>query len=187
MGRTVCRLNQRATQNAKRETKLSESTNWYVVYTRPRWEKKVAATLADRGITHYCPLNRVQKQWSDRKKVVMEPLFKGYVFVQMDDLHKWDVKLIDGILNYVYWLGKPAIVKPADIDNIRKFLQEFEDVEVINASLDVADKVIVKQGVLMNYKGIVMEVIGNRAKVNIESMGLQLSAVFEVKNLEVLR
>ncbi|RYY11000.1 MAG: UpxY family transcription antiterminator [Chitinophagaceae bacterium] len=166
---------------------MTEPANWYVVYTRPRWEKKVAATLADRGIVHYCPLNKVQKQWSDRKKVVMEPLFKGYVFVQVDDHKKWDIKLVDGILNYVYWVGKPAVVLPEDIDTIRKFLQEFEGVEVMNATPAAQDKVIVKQGILMNYKGLVLEVNGNKAKVNIESMGLQLSAVFDVKNLEVLR
>ena len=166
---------------------MSESPNWYVVYTRPRWEKKVAATLAEMGIVHYCPLNKVQKQWSDRRKVVMESLFKGYVFVQVDPEKKGDSKRIDGILNYVCWVGKPAIVRPEEIDTIRKFLQEFDGVEVLNASVDTADKVIVKQGVLMNYKGIVVEVSGNKAKVNIESMGLQLSALFDVKNLEVLR
>jgi transcription antitermination factor NusG len=165
---------------------MNENKNWYVVYTRPRWEKKVAARLQDAGIEHYCPLNKVQKQWSDRKKVVMEPLFKGYVFVLVDELKKWDIKNVDGILNYVYWLGKPALVKQEEIDTIRKFLQEFSDVEVRDASLTAKDTVIVKQGVLMNYKGIVVEVKGNKARVNIESMGLQLSAVFDVKNLQVL-
>jgi transcription antitermination factor NusG len=144
----------------------------------------VAATLLERGFNNYCPLNKVQKQWSDRKKVVMEPLFKGYVFVQVDDQKKWDIKSVDGILNYVYWLGKPAIVREDEINTIRKFLQEFSDVEVVNASLGAEDKVIVKQGVLMNYKGIVVEVNGNKAKVNIDSMGLGLSAVFDVRNLE---
>lgn len=166
---------------------MNDNTLWYVVYTRPRWEKKVAAILADKGIVHYCPLNKVQKQWSDRKKVVMEPLFKGYVFVQVADQKKWDIKLIDGILNYVYWLGKPATVRQEEIDTIRKFLQEFHDVEVINATPGTSDTVVVKQGVLMNYKGIVVEVLGNKARVKIESMGLSLSAVFDVKNLEVLR
>ena len=166
---------------------MEENKNWYVVYTRPRWEKKVAGTLADRGIQHYCPLNKVQRQWSDRKKVVMEPLFKGYVFVQVEEDSKWDLKQVDGILNYVYWLGKPAMVKPSEIDTIRKFLQEFEGVEVVNASVGAADNVMIKQGILMNYKGIVVEVQGNKAKVNIGSMGLVLTAVFEVKNLELLR
>jgi len=163
---------------------MNEEKNWYVVYTIPRWEKKVAAMLQDKGIEHYCPLNRVTKQWSDRKKMVMEPLFKGYVFVAVEEALKWDVKQIAGILNYVHWLGKPAVVRQFEIETIQKFLQEFEGVEVCNASLEKKDNVIVRQGVLMNYKGIVVEIIGNKARVNIESMGVQLSALFDTKNLE---
>ena len=124
------------------------------------------------------------KQWSDRKKIILEPLFKGYVFVKIPETLKWDIKNIDGILNYVYWLGKPAIVKEEEIDTIRKFLQEFRDIEVIDKQLAVHSKVLIKQGVLMNFHGIIIEVIGNKAKVNIESMGIQLSAMFDKKNLE---
>jgi hypothetical protein len=56
------------------ETKPFE-TKWYAVYTRPRWEKKVAEILTDKKIENYCPLNKVVRQWSDRKKIVHEPLF----------------------------------------------------------------------------------------------------------------
>jgi len=163
---------------------MNEEKKWYVVYTRPRWEKKVAGNLLAKGIEHYCPLNKVMKQWSDRKKIVLEPLFKGYIFVKLHDAVKWDIKNIDGILNFVYWLGKPAVVKEEEIDTIRKFLQEFSGVEVIDRQLNVNSKVLIKQGVLMNYHGIIVEITGNRVKVNIESMGIQLSAVFDKKNLE---
>ena len=165
---------------------LEENLNWYVVSTRPRWEKKVAQTLLDRGISFYCPLNKVNKQWSDRKKVVFEPLFKGYVFIQIEDANKWDIKKIDGILNYVYWLGKPAKVKESEIDNIRKFMNEFEGVEVIDMNIEKSSPVIIQKGVLMNYKGIVLEVLGNKARVQIDSMGVQLSAVFDKSALAVL-
>lgn len=163
---------------------MNENKKWFVVYTRPRWEKKVAGILLAKGIEHYCPLNKVMKQWSDRKKIILEPLFKGYVFVRIPESMKWDMKNIDGILNYVYWLGKPAIVKEEEIDTIRKFLQEFKDIEVVDKQLSVHSKVLIKQGVFMNFNGIIIEVIGNKAKVNIESMGIQLSAVFDKKNLE---
>ena len=165
---------------------LEENLNWYVVSTRPRWEKKVAQTLLDRGISFYCPLNKVNKQWSDRKKVVFEPLFKGYVFIQIEDANKWDIKKIDGILNYVYWLGKPAKVKESEIDNIRKFMNEFEGVEVIDMNIEKSSPVIIQKGVLMNYKGIVLEVLGNKARVQIDSMGVQLSAVFDKSALALL-
>lgn len=157
---------------------------WYVVYTTPRWEKKVALLLLAKGIDHYCPLNKVTKQWSDRRKIVIEPLFKGYVFVRVKELEKWEIKNVEGILNYVYWQGKPAVVKDKEIDTIKKFLQEFTDVQVINPQLAVNNKVLIRQGVLMNYQGIVIEVSGSRAKVKINSMGLELSAVFDKKNLE---
>ncbi|MFM6926804.1 MAG: hypothetical protein ACKOU7_14950, partial [Ferruginibacter sp.] len=60
------------------------------------------------------------------------------------------------------------------------------EVEVTDNAMQVNSNVLVKQGLLMNYKGIVLELQGNRAKVRIESMGLQLSAYFDKKNLEVV-
>jgi transcription antitermination factor NusG len=158
--------------------------NWYAVYTLPRWEKKIARKLEERGIEVYCPLNRVERQWSDRKKTVQEPLFKGYVFVQVEEKEKWDVKATHGILNYVYWNGKPGIIRHEEIETIKRFLNQFTDVQVEEYKLDVATRVKVRAGVLMDYEGTIIEVSGNRASVRIESMGLQLSAVFEKKNLE---
>jgi transcription antitermination factor NusG len=159
---------------------------WYAVHTKPRWEKKVAGLLEERGFEQYCPMNKVNRQWSDRKKKVLEPLFKGYVFVQVDEQLKWELLKTPGILNYVHWLGKPAKIRDSEIDTIRRFLNEFEDIEVTEAGLQVNATVQVKQGVLMNYKGIVLEMMGNKARVKIESMGMQLSAVFDKKNLEMV-
>ena len=161
-----------------------QQPSWYAVYTRPRWEKKVAKLLEEKGIENYCPLNKVTRQWSDRKKVVLEPIFKTYVFVRIEEDKKWDLKRIDGILNYVYWLGKPAKIRQEEIDTIRKFLDEFKDVEVKQLSLEPQSKVRIRRGVLMNYEGLVLEVSGNTALVKIESMGIQLSAKFEKGNLE---
>ena len=165
---------------------LGDKLNWYAVYTKPRWEKKVAKLLDEKGIENYCPLNKVVKQWSDRKKVVMEPIFKSYVFVKVEDKDKFELKNISGILNFVYWLGKPAIVRDQDIDTIRKFLNEFGEVTVSEIDqFKVNAKVRVKQGIMMNYHGLLVEVMGNKAKVKIESMGIYLFAQFDKKNLEL--
>jgi len=167
---------------------MSKQLSWYAVYTKPRWEKKVAKLLDENGVENYCPLNKVVKQWSDRKKVVMEPIFKSYVFVRVEDKEKWDLKNISGILNFVYWLGKPAVVRDEDIDTIRKFLNEFGEVTVSEiAQLKVNAKVRVKQGIMMNYQGLLVEVMGNKAKVRIESMGIFLYAQFDKKNLELFQ
>lgn len=166
---------------------MSENnTFWYAVITRPRWEKKIAGLLDDNGIQHYCPLNKVVKQWSDRKKVVLEPVFKSYVFVKIEDQKKWDLKKINGIINYVYWLGKPAVIKEEEIVTIKKFLNEFNDVRIEQIGLQVNQKVRIKNGLLMNYEGLLLNIEGSRAFVKIESMGLQLSAQFDKKNLETV-
>ncbi|MES2849378.1 MAG: UpxY family transcription antiterminator, partial [Bacteroidota bacterium] len=103
---------------------------WYAVYTKPRWEKKVASLLSEKGIENYCPLNKVIKQWSDRRKVILEPVFKSYVFVKIDEANKWDLKKINGILNFVYWLGKPAIIKSAEIENIDSVINSYYDLKL---------------------------------------------------------
>lgn len=166
---------------------MESNFSWYVVYTRPRWEKKIAKVLDENGIENYCPLNKVRKQWSDRKKIVLEPLFKGYLFVKLEDDKKWEIKNIEGIINFVHWLGKPAIVKEKEIDVIRKFLHEFEDVEVVDNQLKINAKVIVDQGILMNYKGIIIELVGNKARVQITSMGVQLLALIDKNKLKVIK
>jgi transcription antitermination factor NusG len=162
------------------------SFHWYAIYTRPRWEKKVAEYLLEKGVEHYCPLNKVSRQWSDRKKIVMEPVFKGYVFVKPVEEKKWEVTKVPGVLNYVYWLGKPAIIRQEEINTIKKFLLEFTDVEVQKKGFVVNSPVRITQGVLMNYEGMVIEVFGNRAVVKIDTLDIQLSAHFDKKNLELL-
>jgi len=159
---------------------------WYAVYTRPRWEKKVASMLQEKGIENYCPINKVTRQWSDRKKVVHEPVFKGYVFVKLEEDKKWQVKEVNGILNFVYFLGKPAKIRDEEIDTIRRFLNEFNDVQVESKGLVVNSEVRIKQGVMMNYHGVVVEVLGNRAVVKIDTLDIQLSAHFDKKNLELI-
>jgi transcription antitermination factor NusG len=165
---------------------MENNSWWHAVYTKPRWEKKVAALLEAKGIEYYCPLNKVVKQWSDRKKTVLEPLFKSYVFIHAPDEKKWEVLNINGIINYVTWLGKPAKIKESEIATIRKFLKEFSSVEVVEGPLQINARVKVKQGALMNYHGILLQISGNRASVKIESMGLQLTTLIDKKNLEIV-
>ena len=142
--------------------------------------------LEEKGIESYCPLNKVHRKWSDRIKIVDEPLFKSYVFVKIEESKKWDLKKIHGVLNFVYWLGKPAVIREDEIVTIRKFLNEFSEVKIEHIDqFNINSKVRIKQGVMMNYQGLLLEVMGNKAKVRIESMGIYLNALFDKKNLEL--
>lgn len=159
---------------------------WHALYTKPRWEKKVANLLDEQGFTNYCPVMKVVRQWSDRKKTVLEPVFKGYVFIQCTKEKLWESLKVPGVLNTVRYLGKPAVIRDEEMNTIRKFLNEFEDIKVENVSLEENARVRVRTGVLMDYEGVVIEVLGSRAVVRIDSLSLQLSARFDKKNLEKL-
>src|SRR5215469_13750006 len=64
-------------------TSSPSDASWYAVQTTPRHEKKVSEELAAKDIHCFLPTLRHMRQWSDRKKVVIEPLFAGYVFVRI--------------------------------------------------------------------------------------------------------
>src|SRR6266496_2745802 len=137
------------------ETKKIEP-KWYAVYTRPRWEKKVAEILSEKKIENYCPLNKVVRQWSDRKKVVLEPLFTSYVFVRASEKEHLEIRKVDGIINFVYWLSKPAIIRNEEIDCIKNFLNEHNNVHLEKTPVGINDIVRVTKGALMEYEGNVI-------------------------------
>src|SRR3954462_11033975 len=105
------------------------ASRWYAIYTRPRWEKKVNTLLSEKKIESYCPLNKMRRKWSDRIKTVEEPLFKSYVFVKIEEEERTRVRMTEGVVNFVYWNGKPALIKDREIQTIRRFLNEYENVE----------------------------------------------------------
>ncbi len=160
---------------------------WFAVYTKPRWEKKVNALCTERGIESYCPLNKVHKQWSDRVKLVEEPLFKSYVFVHIPPGEQAALRLVNGVLNFVYWLGKPAVIKQEEIDRIKRFLNQYENVSVESLELKTDDKVVIRSGILMDKRAKVLRAFGNRVEVIIESLGYKLVANVKKKDVEVIR
>jgi len=158
---------------------------WYAVYTKPRWEKKVHALLLEKGIEAYCPLNRTRKKWSDRTKWVEEPLFKSYVFVKIRENEQSNVRMVNGVVNFVYWLGKPAWIKDKEIEIIRKFLNDYEDVRAVPIDLKVDARITIAKGVFMDKEAKVTKVLNKKVQVVIESIGYSLVAVIDRSNAVV--
>jgi transcription antitermination factor NusG len=160
--------------------------NWYAVYTKPRWEKKVADALIRKQVETYCPINRVTHQWSDRKKVVEEPLFKSYVFVRIPETMKTPVRETSGIVNFVYWLGKPARIPDHEIELIRSFLEEYQNVEVESFPIHENDLIQITAGPLMYQRGRVVEAGKNTVKAVLYSMGFALTATIKKSELVLI-
>ena len=95
---------------------MSTERTWHVVYTKPKCEKKVADVFSQKKIEAYCPMNRILRQWADRKKIIYQPLFSSYVFVRTINSEHIKIMETNGVLNFVHWLGKPAVVRNDEID-----------------------------------------------------------------------
>lgn len=155
---------------------MNLNKHWIAVYTRPRWEKKVSQLLTNKNIENYCPLNKVVRQWSDRKKIILEPLFTSYVFVNTSIDEYLSIKKTDGVINFVYWLGKPAIIKNTEIESIKTFLSDYTDIELEKIDVNVNEEVKIIHGPLFSMKGKVVEVQFNYVKVMLPSIGYSLVA-----------
>lgn len=155
---------------------MDQEKRWYALYTKPRWEKKIDKLMTLNGLHSYCPLNKVRKKWSDRYKLVEEPLFKSYIFARLDEGEIQKARTFPGVLNFVYWNGKPAVVPDREIEVIRKFLNEFESVEAMPVEIRPRTRVMIDRGIMMGKEGEVVNVRQNTVEVMIDSLGYKLIA-----------
>lgn len=162
---------------------LLMNRKWFALYTKPRWEKKVNQLLNQKGVECYCPLNRVKRKWTDRIKTIEEPLFKSYVFVKVDDTERTKVRLTNGVINFVYWNGKPAIVKEKEIQTIKRFLDEHEAVQVRPMELMPNQVVLITSGAFMDQQAVVLDANKKEVKVAILSLGQELIATIDKTKL----
>jgi len=160
---------------------------WFALYTRARWEKKVSEILTRRKFENYCPINKVVKQWSDRRKIVHEPLFTSYVFVRASELDITPLKQTQGVVNLVHWLGKPAIVRDSEIETIRKFLRDHINIKLEKTPININDRIRIISGPLTEVEGQVLSINGRTAKVALPSLGYLMLAEVETSNVEVVQ
>jgi transcription antitermination factor NusG len=158
--------------------------NWMVLYTRSRWEKKVDQLLKEQNIVSYCPMVRTSKRWADRTKTVEIPLFNSYLFVRANfkDLDK--IIQTSGVVTYISFCGKPAIVRDIEIENIRSIVKNYFDIEAIPlGNLHIGDEAMIVDGPLYNQRGEVQKVNGKSVVMVIKSMNCALTVKIAPKGL----
>jgi len=148
--------------------------NWYVVYTKPKWEKKVAEGLNAIGVVAYCPLITKVSQWSDRKKTVSVPLFNSYIFVQIEEKNRNQIFEVTGAIRYLFWLGKPAVVKDSEIETIKNWLSVPEEFELAVDQWKKGDKIVLESGPFVSQSAVIQEVKQNHYILILESLGCVL-------------
>lgn len=136
----------------------AETQCWYAVYVRSRFEKKVHQLFEERGITSFLPLVETWRQWSDRKKKVSMPLFRGYVFVRMsykDDHCK--VLGTDGVVKFVGIKNVPSVIRDRDIEWIKILIGESDVLRDVFREIPSGQDVKVIAGPFRGLEGVVQK------------------------------
>ena len=161
---------------------------WYALYTRSRFELKSASLLHSKNIEAYVPVRRVVKQWSDRKKLIDEPVIPSYVFVRILPEQYNQVLDTDGIVRYVFFCGKPAIIPDNQIHVLKAVMGADVEVDCVSGILHPGTQVRVNAGPLCGLEGELIRVAGkHKVIVRLESMQQALMITLSPSLLEPSR
>ena len=153
--------------------------NWYAVYTKPNCEKKVASLFTKRKVENFCPLNCSKIKSFRRIKILQAPLFKSYVFVNITPAEIALVKQTDGVINILHWMGEPAIIKQDEIEAIKEFTTDHQNIELERTQVDFNEVARVVDGPSYSMEGNVFAVKNKTLKVSLPSLGFIMIAKME--------
>ena len=151
---------------------LNENRRWHAVYTKPRHEKKALERLSINGFEVFCPMTITIKQWSDRKKKISTPLIPSYIFVHVNEKEKSKVLEDPSVLNYIYWLGKPAIIRDYEIDRLKGMISKEKMQEFEIKKLKIGEKISLSKGYLKDENATVKKVNNNNVHVELSELGI---------------
>lgn len=128
--------------------------NWFVLYTYPRAEFKVEDSLKLKEIEVFLPVKKMIKQWSDRKKEIIFPLFPSYIFIYANERERL-VSLEDSLVVRCLCNGhKPAMVPDWQIDSLKKMLLKNSEPRVFE-ELVSGDRIEITNGPMQGVTGII--------------------------------
>lgn len=161
-----------------KEKEPTKPKRWYVVFTKHNCEKKLQQTLDANGYTSFVPVYTTVRQWSDRKKKVIVPLINSVVFVQVPEILLNDLYNFSHVQGILKELGKPAIVRDYEIENLKIIAKEWNGEAVSscpeNQQYERGDKVEILRGPFAGIFGELVELNGkHRVVVRLKSMNVE--------------
>ncbi len=131
---------------------------WYALYTRSRFEKKMLSELTDRNVEVFLPMREILSRWKDRKKKIWIPLFAGYIFLNHIDTpqNRFRILNIPGAVRFVGQEGRAQPIPEEQIQYVRRFLESSIAIDPY-PYMKVGARVEVIAGPLKGIKGILVE------------------------------
>jgi transcription antitermination factor NusG len=151
--------------------------NWYAVYTKPQHETKVVALLSKKKIENFCPHKRMIINYGNKQKMMYEPLFPAFVFVYITEAEMNEVRKTNDVINFVYWLGRPAVIKTSEVENIAHFNGAYYNIQAEKSPVNALDTAkITREPKFINSTLNGFAANTTRVKLTLPSLGFTLHA-----------
>ncbi len=156
---------------------------WYAVSVRPRHEKLVTRHLEHQGVNYFLPAYRSVRHWKDRRKELEMALFPGYVFVNLNLRDRGGVLRAPGVVQFVTFQGRPAVVPDSEIRALESGLHAGLRLQP-HPYLRQGARVRVKRGPLTGVEGIMVR-RKERFRLVLSIDLIMRSVMFEVDEADV--
>ena len=158
---------------------------WYALYTKSGFEKKVSETLTRKKIENYFPVKKVLRSYGINNKLMNEPLFPNYIFVKTSEKHLSNLRKVTGIVSLVYWLGNPVIVNDAEVKIMKHFLSDHLNITVEKMTLGNEITKLFDTSIT-TYDGNLMTIKNKTFNIVLPSLGYILIAQAETSNVRII-
>jgi transcription termination/antitermination protein NusG len=162
----------------------SSAASWFAVWTRNQYEPRVSEQLCRKRFEVFLPTVRVPSRRRDKRVILAQPLFPGYLFLRFAPSRAGYVRIAstDGVVR-VLGDGWDALqpVPDEQVDAVRRLVTSAEGARAV-PWLRVGDRVRIVGGPLAGLEGLVRDRCRGRATfvVNVDllqrSVGVELDA-----------
>jgi transcriptional antiterminator NusG len=177
------------------------TARWYVVNVYSGSEKKVAESLTeqaklknmeDRILEVWVPMEQEPKERKDaeckKRKETVHKFFPGYILVKMElsDETWLVVKNTPRVSGFLGPRNKPQPISEAEVEKIRKQVEESADRTISSTTFDVGETIRVTDGPFESFVGVVEEVDleKSRLKVSVSIFGRDTPVELEFSQVE---
>ncbi|MEX0686525.1 MAG: UpxY family transcription antiterminator [Balneolales bacterium] len=139
-----------------------KNRKWLVFYTRSRAEKSCEIQIKNMEIEVFLPKCLEIRQWKDRKKELILPLFPNYIFARVDEAERIRVLECNGIVSNLSFNGQLVEMSSRDIDQIDIMQKQPSALEVVTTPLPkLGETITIQQGPMSGLKGEIVDHYGS--------------------------
>ena len=158
--------------------------SWYVLRVRSQTERIVQLGLHNKQFEILNPTYQTLSIRKDRRKVLTQPIFKGYMFIRtkLSLENHLEILKTPGVIELLKSPSGPTPVPDDQVENVRLLEKHVGDC-FFGTYLEVGDFVFVREGPLTGLRGVIDKL--DRKKLHIHVDAIPGSVMIEVEEQQV--